>query len=921
MTPERWRRVTEVFHAAVARTPAARAAFLEETCHQDMSLRADVAALLAEYERPAFDDEPAFIRPVPHFDSGVSLGRFRLDGLVGAGGMGEVYRATDRREQRTVAIKVLQPEHAADPAFHRRSEREAQLLASLNHPNIGAIHGFEELDGVHALVLEFVEGSTLAERLEGGRLPVEEALGIARQITFGLEAAHEKDIVHRDLKPANIKITPDGVVKILDFGIAKGPGGRSTPATAPSRAPTTGIILGTAGYISPEQARGREVDRRTDIWAFGCVLFEMLTGRSPFAADTTPDTIARILEHDPPWHMLPADVPEVIQKLLRQCLQKDANARLNDIADARLAIADVMALPKRRAPGVPLMTPARWLGLGLGLAALAAVVMLVSPWGRTAAGLPVELGITLPENVVAATGVAVSPDGRRIAAGVIGGPGQIWIHSLDTGSTQPVPRTEGGTHPFWSPDSRRLAFFQGGVLRALTLADGAMVDLCKVKNVPAGGTWTADGRIVIALGGQLFEVPATGGEPKLLKQLRFDGFAMFPQMHPDGRQLLFFTRDRGTGWATVAALDSGQSRRLVETGGAPVFAGRDRLLYVRGASIVAQGFDTSGLALAGEPRVVGNAVGPGALTESAALATVSVSPTGVLAFITQRGGRPGRLTWFDRSGRAEGSIKSIDGEYLNPAISPNADLVAANRMDPQTGNWDIWVIDANGVETKLTSDSAVESDPIWSPDGKDIVFTSGIGGQLGLYRQPIDGSGPVETLHVVKGASTLAAAGWTRDEKSILYSLAGPDPGSIWTLPLTGDRRPTRLLAGHSPRLSPDGQWLAYVSGETGAFEIHVQRFPKPVSKHRISEGGGVHPRWISDGRELVYWAIPGGLNVVNIIDGAAVGDTRTIVHAPVLGLVDGRTHYDASRDGRRFIVRQPAGRAGPAIKVVRNWK
>ena len=914
MTPDRWRRVSEIFHAARGRTPAARAAFLDETCQADAVLRGDVAALLASFEAPSPDRRPGQSQqrpahqdpPLPQFPAGTTLGPYRLDAVIGAGSQAEVYRAIDRRSQRAVAIKILLP-GAADPGFDRRFAREAQLLGSLNHPNIGATYGLEEHEGFQVLVLELVEGPTLAERIARGPLAVREALVIARQITFALEAAHEKGIVHSGLRPANIKIAPDGHVKVLDFGIAPPAGGR--------------IPFSAKPYVSPEQASGEAVDKRSDIWAFGCVLFEMLTGRSPFATET--GAVARSIDREPPWQALPAEIPDIVQRLLRHCLQRDPNERLRDIADARLEITDAMALPVRRPHGAPVMTPARWFGVGLGTAALAAIVMFALPWGRTAAGLPVEIGVTFPDATAAPLGVAVSPDGRQLAAAAEGSTPQLWLHTLESGETTPVPNTEGATHPFWSPDSKRLAFFQNGALKAVTLSNGSIADIAKVREAPAGGAWAADGRIIFARGGQLAVVRATGGEPAILKQVPQAGWAGFPQLHPDGRHLLFLTRNQNIGWVTVASLESGTSRRLVASNGAPVFADRDRILYVRGHSIVAQQFDAATLALAGEPHVVANAVGPGALTREE-LSVVGASPTGVLAFVTERGGRGGRLTWFDRSGRAERSLATPrESEYLNPAIAPNGEQVAVNQMDPDTGNWDVAVVDANGDAVKLTSDAAVESDPIWSPDGRDVVFTSMTNGQLGLYRQSVDPSAgePPELLYAAKSAVTLTAASWTPDGHAIVYAQTGPDPVSIWLLPLSGGRKPRRLLAGDQPRVSPDGHWLAYVSGDTGTLEVYVQRFPGLGSKQRISEGGGVHPRWIDRGRELVYWARPGGLKMVNIIKGAAVGNTRFVVPSPVLGLADDRTHYDASPDGKRFLVRQPAGPAGPSIKVIRNWK
>jgi Tol biopolymer transport system component len=555
---------------------------------------------------------------------------------------------------------------------------------------------------------------------------------------------------------------------------------------------------------------------------------------------------------------------------------------------------------------------------GVALAALASIAFFAYRWRGTPSGSTVELGILFPENVVAAHGVAVSPDGRRVAVGTTGRLRQIWMHSLETGETRALPGTERGAYPFWSPDGSRLAFFQVGVLRALNLSDGTLAEIGKVGTVEAGGTWTRDGRILIARDGQLLAIAAAGGEAKLLTRMKASGSVSFPQLLPDGRHVLFYARDLSGGWAAAADIETGQVKRLAASDAAPVFAPPDRLLFARGASILAQAFNPTSLALGGEPQVVGNGVGPGVL--SGDTGTLGASYAGVLAFIAERGGRAGQLTWFDRGGRAEGSIKATDeGEYLNPAISPNGDRVAVNRMDRQTGKWDIWIVDASrGVPSKLTSDSAVDSDAIWSPDGREVVFTSTRGGQVGLYRQSIDGAGSAEPIYVSKSGSSLTAHDWTRDGKFIVFSESGAS--SIWVLPLSSDRKPTSLLTGWNPRVSPDGQWIAYGSPEIGTMEVYIQRFPTLGSKQRISQAGGYHPRWISEGRELAYWAIPGGVNVVNIIRGAAVGETRSIIQMPIPALIDSRTHYDATGDGRRFLARQPAGPPGPGVKVILNW-
>jgi Tol biopolymer transport system component len=526
-----------------------------------------------------------------------------------------------------------------------------------------------------------------------------------------------------------------------------------------------------------------------------------------------------------------------------------------------------------------------------------------------------------PENFVPSVGVAVSPDGRLVATSVTAPVRQIWMHTLETGETRPVPGTDRGTNPFWSPDGRRLAFFQLGMLKALNLADGSVSDICKVSNNALGATWTSDGRVIVAQDDQLFVAPAAGGELRVMTRMKESVPVAFPQLLPDGRHVLFYSRDLSGGWAAAANVKTGDVRRLAPSNGAAVFAAPNRLLYVRGASVVAQTFDPARLALDGEPEVVANGVGPGALVTTPE-STIAASPTGVLAFITERAGRAGQLTWFDRAGRSERSMRpSGEGEYLNPSISPNGDRVAVNLMDPHTGNWDVWMVNAaSGLGAKLTSDDAIDADAIWSPDGRDVVFSSTRGGQLGLYRQIVDGAGSAEPLYISKTARWLAAADWTRDGKFLVYFEISASPPSIWLLPLTSDRKPTLLLNGWSPRVSPDGQWIAYMSPESGTVEVYIQRFPALGSKQRISQGGGVHPRWISDGRELAYWALPGGVNAVNIIRGAAVGETRSIIQTPVSGLIDSRTHYDVSLDGRRFLARQPAGPPGPGIKVVLNW-
>ncbi len=481
VTPERWRQLTTVFHAARACEPGARATLLDRLCGQDTSLRAEVEGLLAaQAETSRLGDAPMPADILPQLSPGTMFGPYRVEALIGAGGMGQVYRATDPRLGRSVALKVLLPELSLDPEFGSRFEQEARVLASLNHPNIAAIHGLEESGGVHALVLEFVEGPTLAERIARGLLPTKEALTIARQIASALEVAHERGIVHRDLKPANVKITPAGAVKVLDFGIARVTS--ATDGTAPTSAATrTGLVIGTAAYMSPEQARGLAIDKRTDIWAFGCVLYEMLAGRGAFASDTASDSLAKVIERDPDWTKLRSDVPESIRRLITRCLQKDPANRLHDIADARIEISDALS-PLERSVDAP--RPVAWIRpttVALGLAALALVIAAgwairhaVTPASGPPAGAQyLEFGITFPNNVIPAFGVALSPDGRYVAAGAFINSAQIWVHSFQSSETRALAGAN-GTGPFWSPDSSTIAYFSPGKLLAMAVAGGTV---------------------------------------------------------------------------------------------------------------------------------------------------------------------------------------------------------------------------------------------------------------------------------------------------------------------------------------------------------------------------------------------------------------------------------------------------------------
>jgi serine/threonine protein kinase len=931
MDPDRWRQITKVFHEALAHDPKSRDTFLDEACRSDPSLRAEVEQLITSHDDAGGFGDTSVAGSANHLAPGSTFGPYVVGDLLGAGGMGEVYRARDPKLGRDVAIKVLPADVTSDPDRLARFTREARLLASLNHPNVGAIYEVEDAGGVRGLVLELIDGPTLGERLAGGALPVREALRIARQIAAALEAAHAKGIIHRDLKPANVKLTPDGIVKVIDFGIAKDAARAGDHGTATS----TGMIIGTAAYMSPEQARGAPVDKRTDIWAFGCVLYEMLTGHQPFDADTASDQIARVLEHEPEWDQLPGAVSPAITKLLRRCLSKDPAERLHDIADARLEIGDALAAP---APGVDRppafdRSSSRW--VWAALASAAAIVGVTIWWalsrsaGPVPSGPAVEFGVRFPDNHFPSNGLAVSPDGRHIAVGIFANHPQIWLHSLESSQTRPLAGTEGSLSPFWSADSTRIGFGSGGKLRSIELASGSTTVICDLPppaQSVAGGAWNAADVIVFESGNQFFMVAATGGVPVRIPVTGALELS-FPQFLADQRHFIFNDGPPNLGGTIkVASLDGGEARTLVASNAPGVFAPPDRLLFYRGASLMTQKLNQERLTLEGEPSLVASNASIGVLFGVRAL--VSASATGVLAFGKPRGGSMGQLTWFDRTtGLSSGSLpQPPEGEYLNPAFSPAGDRVAVNFLDPRTGNWDIWIVDvARGVPERFTSDPANDSDPIWSPDGKEIVFASDRGGQMGLYRKAVGGSDTESRIAVIDGAGLLVPSDWSRDGKYIFFD-RGRGARSVWALPLFGDGKPVQVIDAefypYSAHLSPDGHWLAYASLDA-QYEVYVQRFPGPGQKQQISSGGGAHPRWTADGRELVYWAVPRGIEAVSFEASGStfrIGPRRTLVQPAVLNLIDARTHYDITRDGRRLLVRQPAGPQEAGLSVILNW-
>ena len=898
-------------------------------------------------------------------EPGTRLGPYEVVAPLGAGGMGEVYRAHDTRLKRDVAIKVLPASFTQDADRVTRFQREAELLATLNHPNIAGIYGLEESPSTGsgqaatiAIVLELVEGDTLADRIARGPLAIDEAVGIARQLIDALEAAHEKGVIHRDLKPANVKVTPDGKVKVLDFGLAKmlegadvargfSPATQSMSPTLSVHATHAGVILGTAAYMSPEQARGKRVDRRTDIWAFGCLLFEMLAGKSAFAGEEISDTLAFVITKEPDWSALPAATPAPILKLLRRCLEKDRNRRLADIADARFELDEALTTPAPAVAVVPVASKRRSTMLAiaaavLGLATIALAAVVVSLLRSAETPAVVRFAIPPPDKTafdfayIGINGGTVSPDGRRLlftardAAGKV----QLWVRPIDSLVAQPLAGTENTTGAYWSPDSRFIGFVADGKLKKTDLSGAPPVTLCNAP-APRGGTWGRDGIIVFAPNniGPLFRVSAAGGEPAPVTRLQTGQRShRLPSFLPDGRHFVFFAAATGTPGIFLGSLDSEETKRLQAADSNAIYAPPGYLLFVRQGTLLAQAFDARKLELAGEPFPIAERV---ASDPANGVAAFSVSDNGVLTYRQGTAiGEGMQLAWFDRQGKQIESIGEPD-PYRGVDVSPDGLRVAAHRHEGLGG--DIWLLErTRGTTSRFTFDASQDnSSPVWSPDGSQIAFGSLRGGSWGLYQKASNRAANEERLFQTD--KVVMPMGWSPDGRSIVYVVLDPKTGNdLWVLPLSGDRKPVPFA--QSPftesfgQISPDGRWMAYESTETGRGEVYVRSFPSGPAKWQISTSGGNWPRWRHDGKELFYMSLDARRTLLAVdvktngptFDASvpkALFDTRFVNVNHV-----GAYHpYAVSPDGQRFLISRRAGAEGDEappspITVVLNW-
>jgi Tol biopolymer transport system component len=859
------------------------------------------------------------------FAPGTRLGSFRVVSLVGAGGMGEVYRARDTNLDRDVAIKVIPAPLAADPGRLARFEREAKVLASLSHPNIAQVHGFEHADGVHALVMELVDGEDLARRIARGPIPFAVAVTIARQIADALDAAHDKGIVHRDLKPANVMITADEVIKVLDFGLAK-PAADETGADSLTHSPTVigvagtreGVLLGTAAYMSPEQARGKVVDKRTDIWAFGCLLYEMLAARPVFGGETLSDTIASILDREPDWSALPKTTTPAVKRLIERCLQKDPKRRLRDIGDARSDLDDRHLTEDAAAPS-PIRTA--WLAAG---AVLIAAVAAGATWLALRSPAPVLAPARL--SIVAPQGTAftrrditehlqfeLSPQGDRLAL-VAAAPGErqkIWIRSFEKGVAQAIAGTEGANGLFWAPDGRSIGFQAEGKLKAVSLDGAPPRDLTDLSFDVFHGAWSADGVIIFSrgAGGSLASVPAAGGPVTPVTALdagRQETAHRWPQFLPDGRFIYFVNSNiaENTG-VYLGSLGSSDARQLLKSPTNAVFAEPGYLFFEQNGVLARQRFDVASASLVGAPELMGDPIlglrGPSYLPLSAA-------GNGTIAFwngpLT-----PSELVWVDRSGRPVRTIASTT-RYDSPTLSPDGSRVMVTFRANANEN-EVWLMDAadGGSSSRITFSRGVARFGIWAANGNDVVFSMGTRDGPQIFRKPASGAGDEVRIAGINATYAVFPDDWSRDGRWLVYTVVSEGAFDVWALDVEQQKaQPVMQSTANEvqPRLSPDGRWLAYASDETGTWEVYARGFGESQGKWQLSRGGGTEPVWRGDGGELFYVDARGAMNAV------AISGDRTLQASSPRPLFDTtvphtlapfRRAYAASPDGQRFLL------------------
>ena len=885
---------------------------------------------------------------------GTKLGVHEIVAPLGAGGMGEVYRARDTRLSRDVALKVLPETFACDAQRMARFEREAKVLASLNNTYIAVIYGLEESNSTRALVMELVEGPMLAERIKRGAMPLEEVLPIAKQIAEALEYAHERGIIHRDLKPANIKLTADGQVKLLDFGLAKalerdlGETDISTSPTISAAATRAGILLGTAAYMSPEQARGKQVDRRADIWAFGCVLYEMLTGACAFSGDTTSDTLASVIRAEPDWLLLPTSVPAQVRELLRRCLQKDSKQRLQAIGEARITIEGVISLsPEATATQALATHPQPLWGRALPWALASLAITFAITFGalywRASQLEPhpvMQFSLSLPQPLAGALSpnpgspFALSRDGSNVVfvGSVTGKPPQLFLLPLGQRTATPLPGTENAGQPFFSPDGQWVGFFSRGKLRKVSTHGGSATTLADAVT-PHGASWTDDETIIYApnFGSGLMKISSTGGVSQALttpNAKEQEVSHRWPQILPGDEAVLFTiqlarTMSYDDAQIAILSLKTGKWHMLIQGGFYARYVPSGHIVYAHAGSLMAVPFDSQRLKVTGSPVPVQEGVVTTASTSGGA--EYDVSGSGLLAYV------PGiassfvhSLVWLDRNGR-EAKIPAPSGFYTAPRLSPDGRLLALTFTGSTLMNTpDIYVYDfMRKTLNRLTFGPGINTNPIWSPDGRKIFYRTSAA--FSFRSKLADGSGKEEVLLEQIDDPSATPLAVSPDGKALLFMALNPSgKDSVQALALDGTRKLQTLLESNSTlygaQFSPDGRWLAYSSAESGRPEVYVQTFPGTGGKWMISREGGITARWARTGREIFFFDGDKLMSAAVQTDPTFTAETPRLLFQASGYVTSG--NYDVARDGQHFLMlKQEQASGNPTeLNITLNW-
>ena len=887
---------------------------------------------------PGYDGRGSLLANMS-LSAGSRLGPYEIVGAIGAGGMGEVYRARDTRLDRDVALKVLPPSFATDPDRLARFEQEARAAASLNHSNILAVHDVGSHDGAPFIVSELLEGATLRELLVNGPLPVRKAIDFARQMAHGLAAAHDKRIVHRDIKPENVFIAQDDRLKILDFGLAKLVAAISPAAGSIATCLRTeaGVVLGTVGYMAPEQVRGLEADYRADIFALGAVLYEMITGERPFAAASAADAMSAILKDDPPdMGSRAPHAPPLLGRIILRCLEKAPEARFQSARDLAFAL-DTAALSGSGSMGAfvePVATGVRRrrvvLQWSMAVLAVGAAGASAYWFGReTAVQERVHATLAPPDGALTSN-PALSPDGRTVAFVSLDAAARIllYVRRLDSPELRPVDGTDSAQSPFWSPDSRYIAFFSARTLKKVAASGGVPEVIADIPAWGLGGAWGRDDVILMGtVGSGIRRLSARGGESQLvttLNESRGETLHGWPSFLPDGRRFFFYVdavRPENSGVYT-ASLGGGEPRFLFSADSSATYAEPGYLLFVRNRRLFAVRFDAERLALAGEPIPLAEGINSWSLGEIGS-ADVTASRTGVLLYQANRDPNQ-RLVWFDRAGRRVAEVGPA-AEYVGEgfALAPDETVVAATRRDMQSRTLGIWTVDVRlGTLSRFTRADFRDRCPVWAPDGDSIAFSSIRPGVQELYRQKLGQAQP-ELLAAIN-SQMLCPTDWSQDGRHILVDLFGGLTADIWAVPLDGSGKPTPVIetaaTEYQGQFSPDGQWIAYTSDETGRNEVYVQPFGRAGRKARVSVDGGGDPRWRSDGRELFFLTPDRRLMSVHVqlTPSWSIGAPQQLFETAVAPIA--RNQYAVTRDGTRLLFTVPVQPVSPPFTVVLNW-